>query len=103
VLLGLGPDGHTASLFPGAPALGENRRFAAAARPPGGLPRVTLTLPVLNAAREAVFLVTGREKSAIARKVLNGGGGVPAALVRPRRGSLVFLLDASAAGGLRPG
>ncbi len=102
VLLGLGADGHTASLFPGVAALGEKRRFAAAVRPRGELPRVTLTLPVLNAAREAVFLVTGREKSAIAREVVGGASGVPAALVRPRGGSLVFLLDVAAAGDLRP-
>lgn len=97
VLLGLGADGHTASLFPGAPALREKRRFAAAARQPGGLQRITLTLPVINCAREAVFLVTGSEKSAMVREVLGGGGKVPAALVRPHRGRLVFLLDRAAA------
>ena len=65
VLLGLGADGHTASLFPGGPECEERSRWCVASRAPKGLPvheRVTLTLPALNAARCVVFLVTGEDK-----------------------------------------
>ena len=70
-LLGLGPDGHTASLFPGKPAVEEHRRLAVGVPEPGldpRVPRVTLTLPVFNAAREVVFLISGADKAhAVAR------------------------------------
>ena len=65
VLLGMGKDGHTASLFPGDPIIKEGTRLVAAVRAPAGLPapdRVTLTLPALNAARRAIFLVGGEDK-----------------------------------------
>ena len=64
--MGLGPDGHTASLFPGKPALAENQRFVVGVPEPGMepmVPRVTLTLPVFNTAREVVFLVAGADKA----------------------------------------
>lgn len=71
VLLGLGPDGHTASLFPHKPAVDETQRRAVAVPEPGmdpRVPRVTLTLPTINAAREVVFLVAGADKAqAVAR------------------------------------
>ena len=85
--LGLGGDGHTASLFPGHPALLEKTRWAApveyvSASPP--VPRLTLTLPVINAARLVFFLISGADKVRLAQKILAGEGEeYPAALVRP--------------------
>ncbi len=106
VLLGLGGDGHTASLFPGSPALGERQRWAVAG--PAGLPprvpRVTLTLPVLDAARAALFLVAGADKATALRRLVRPAAGeepIPAARVRPQ-GALLVLADESAAAGLGP-
>ncbi|HEX9688123.1 MAG TPA: 6-phosphogluconolactonase [Thermoanaerobaculia bacterium] len=103
VLLGLGTDGHTASLFAGTRAVGEKRRWVVA----NWIPklsewRLTLTLPVVNAARSAIFLVTGSEKATVVSTVLRMKRGVstlPASLVRPRRGSLIWILDEAAAAG----
>jgi len=100
VLLGLGADGHTASLFPGEPALAERERMAVVARGPKDGPwRVTLTLPVLKRAARIVFLVVGAAKASALRRVLAGDGteAPPAALVRPDLGELVWLADAAAA------
>ncbi|MDQ0469191.1 6-phosphogluconolactonase [Labrys wisconsinensis] len=80
MLLGIGPDGHTASLFPGSPALRETRRWAVAG-PPGlepFVPRVTLTFPALAASRATAFLVSGADKRAILPRVL-AGEDLPAA------------------------
>ncbi len=105
VLLGLGDDGHTASLFPGAPALAANEVWTTAS-PPGTLPppveRITLTYPVLNAARSVVFLVAGANKAAALRDVLEGASPQlrPAAGVRPTEGGVTWLVDAAAAVGL---
>jgi 6-phosphogluconolactonase len=100
VLLGLGTDGHTASLFPGTKALEETRRCAVENYVPKlGEWRLTLTLPVLNAARRAVFLVVGKEKrDAVAAVVRTerSRADLPASLVRPDRGSLVWILDEAA-------
>jgi 6-phosphogluconolactonase len=98
VLLGLGTDGHTASLFPGADALAETRRLAVATRGPvPPVERVTLTLPVLNHAACVVFLVSGADKAGIVRAVLEDSRDppLPAQRVRPV-GRLVWLLDAAA-------
>jgi len=78
VLLGLGEDGHTASLFPGTPALAESARWAAANPHPysDGM-RLTLTYPALNAAREVLFLVTGENKAGVAAEVIRNPGGPP--------------------------
>jgi 6-phosphogluconolactonase len=102
VLLGLGADGHTASLFPGTPALLEARRRAVANWVPELQEwRLTLTLPVLNAARHAVFLVTGSEKSEAVAAVIKGRAAkLPASRVRLDRGSLIWILDEAAAAGL---
>ncbi|MGD8490479.1 MAG: 6-phosphogluconolactonase [Anaerolineae bacterium] len=101
VLLGLGRDGHTASLFPGSPALHEAEQLAVAVqaeyedRP---AQRVTLTLPAIKTARQVLFLVAGADKSEIVRAVLEGPGGqLPAQMVSPTAGRFVWLLDAAAA------
>jgi 6-phosphogluconolactonase len=100
VLLGLGRDGHTASLFPGSPALDERERLAVAVeahyedRPSQ---RVTLTLPAINSARRILFLVAGSAKAEIVRAVLATPKGIlPAQQVRPSAGQVAWLLDAAA-------
>lgn len=102
LLLGIGPDAHTASLFPGDGALGERERLAVGVETPGMAPlvsRVTLTLPVLNAAREVVFLISGEDKAeAVARAFGDSPDlSAPAGLVDPDPGRLVVLLDSPAA------
>jgi 6-phosphogluconolactonase len=98
VQLGLGSDGHTASLFPGTEALAERTRSAAvglAPTPPRR--RLTLTLPVLNRARGVLFLVVGEEKAEIVRRVIEENDPrLPASLVRPER-LAAWVLDAAAA------
>src|SRR3954449_6304943 len=102
VVLGMGPDSHVASLFPGKPELEETRRFAVAV-PIAGMepqvPRVTLTFPVLNAARDVDFLVSGADKAdAIARAFTEPPDPeAPAGRVRPTQGSLRVFLDEAAA------
>jgi 6-phosphogluconolactonase len=102
ILLGLGPDAHCASLFPGDPALEERHRLAVGVDRAGLAPfvsRVTLTLPVLNAAREVVFLVTGEDKAAAVARAFGGNPdrSAPASLVAPAAGKLTLLADAAAA------
>ena len=104
ILLGIGPDAHTASLFPNDEALAERNRWAVGVETPGMaplVPRVTLTLPVLNAAREVVFLITGADNAdAVARAFGDAPGlDAPTSLVRPDPGTLTVLLDAPAAQG----
>lgn len=99
IFLGMGEEGHTASLFPDSDSLKESERLA--------VPvyveklkswRVTLTLPVLNNARHVVFLVTGKNKSTILKEILeNRNGKYPAALIKPNDGSLTWLVDEDAA------
>jgi 6-phosphogluconolactonase len=75
IILGLGEDGHTASLFPGAPAVSEQVRWVTAARSPQGIrDRLTWTIPSINAARLKLFLVCGEGKSAILKKVIDEPG-----------------------------
>lgn len=101
VLLGMGADGHTASLFPETDALRETRRLACANWVPKfGCHRLTLTLPVINAARQVVFLVAGADKARSVKEVLGHPAAeppLPAALVHPTNGELTWLLDAAAA------
>ncbi len=100
ILLGLGEDGHTASLFPGAEGLWEGRRLAVPAlRPAPDHDRVSLSLLTINAAHVVVFLVTGEDKASALKAVLEGPSeGLPAAMVKPREGRSVFLADKGAAG-----
>lgn len=99
VLLGLGEDGHTASLFPGGPELEERSRWVVSSSSPAPPPtRVTLTLPVLNSARNVFFLATGAKKAPALHKVWEGGRDsvLPSSLVRPERGSLAYFVDREA-------
>lgn len=101
VLLGLGPDGHTASLFPGATALRETERWVIATHVDQAVSwRLSLTLPVLNRARHVAFLVVGTEKAGAVRAVLSGradGDVLPAGRVAPEDGEVSWFLDAAAA------
>lgn len=102
ILLGLGEDGHTASLFPGTSALHEQTRLVVPGTAPKGIQaRVTLTFPVLNRASVVLFLATGRQKAGIARMVLEkapaDAPSLPAALVCPASGRLIWFLDRAAA------
>lgn len=105
VLLGMGADGHTASLFPGSTAARESERWVAAeqvAATPAW--RVTLTPVVINAAAEVTFLVSGREKAAMLRRVLEDPccpDELPAQAVAPSDGQLRWLVDAAAAADIR--
>ena len=101
-LLGVGPDGHTASLFPGSQAVLEQTRWALPVAAPTtvqpAVPRVTTTLPFLNAARTVMFLVAGKDKRPVIREILDQADSArrfPAALVAPR-GPLLWMIDRSA-------
>ena len=101
ILLGMGPDGHTASLFPETAALQEKSRLVVANWVEKlKTSRITLTLPVLNAARCVAFLVSGTDKAAVLREVLEGNAPAekyPSKLVRPTDGRLIWFVDRAAA------
>jgi 6-phosphogluconolactonase len=107
ILLGMGPDGHTASLFPGTRALQEKSRLVVANwvdKMKGS--RISLTLPVLNAAAAVAFLVSGTDKAPALHAVLESeapGEQYPAKLVRPSDGKLIWLIDRAAASQLSAG
>jgi 6-phosphogluconolactonase len=108
ILLGIGDDGHTASLFPGMPALDEKHRLAVATDVPAHVrpfvPRITLTLPVLNAAEHVMFLVAGASKAPAVAAILSGPepeNPLPARRVQARAGRVTWLLDRAAAAELR--
>jgi 6-phosphogluconolactonase len=102
ILLGLGPDGHTASLFPHTETVRETRRWVV----PNHVPtlktdRVTLTAPILNRAATVLFLVAGTDKAPALQAVLEGPADpdrLPAQLIRPTAGRLIWLVDRAAAG-----
>jgi 6-phosphogluconolactonase len=101
ILLGLGPDGHTASLFPETPALQEQSRLVIANWVEKlKTSRITLTLPVINAAGCVAFLVSGTDKAAALHEVLEGkepGEKYPSKLVHPSQGELIWFIDRAAA------
>src|SRR5579884_483441 len=101
VLLGMGPDGHTASLFPGKPAVEELRRWVIEVPEPGlnpHVPRVTLTYTALHSARSTPFVAAGADKQAMMRRVLSGDRALPSARIDPS-GELVWFIDKAAQGG----
>ena len=95
-LLGLGPDGHTASLFPGTAVLAERQRWVAAVADAKSETRITLTYQALESSRNAAFLVAGKEKREILARFRRGDQDLPAARLRPT-GTLWLFLDAAAA------
>jgi 6-phosphogluconolactonase len=97
-ILGMGPDGHTASLFPGAEELREERRlFVPVHRPDLPQPwRVSMTMPVLNASRRILVLVAGAEKAPMVRRAIAGDHDIPAGRLRPE-GTLTWLVTEDAA------
>jgi 6-phosphogluconolactonase len=101
ILLGMGPDGHTASLFPGTDVILERKRYVAAPWVEKfNAYRITLTPPALNNAACVIFLVTGEEKAETLRVVLQGDyqpERFPAQLIRPTNGRLLWLVDQAAA------
>lgn len=106
VLLGIGSDGHTASLFPGKPALDEASRLVVATEPgrlPPSVDRITFTFPLINASRTVCFLVAGADKAPALQSVRENAGAdsAPAARVRPTQGAMHWLIDAAATGGSR--
>ena len=107
VLLGMGEDGHTASLFPGTAALTERRRLVVANWVPKfSTWRITLTLPVLDAARAVLFLVAGGDKAGPLSAVFDPSSApdaYPCQLVRPASGELLWLVDRAAAARVPPG
>ncbi|HYY69997.1 MAG TPA: 6-phosphogluconolactonase [Terriglobales bacterium] len=99
MILGLGANGHTASLFPGSSALNETRRWTVASYVEElKAYRLTFTFPVINAARHVVFVISGKEKAPALRQVLRGGGApVPAERVHPVEGKLIWFVEEAAA------
>ena len=102
VLLGMGDDGHTASLFPGTPALMEQTRWVVPGiSPQGTRSRITLTLGVINHASVILFLVTGLNKATVVRRVVehraDAPAPYPAARIRAETGRLLWYLDRAAA------
>ena len=102
ILLGLGEDGHTASLFPGAPVLRDHQRMIAATQSPKDPPnRLTMTLGVINKASVILFLVAGASKAGVVRAILDpkteAERRLPASLVEPEEGRLIWFLDRDAA------
>jgi len=98
ILLGIGEDGHTASLFPGSKALSEcGHLTAAVVLDEMRHDRISLTLPVINHAEHVIFFVRGANKAPVLKKIIAGDDpSLPAAMVRPRSGNLLFVIDREA-------
>ena len=98
ILLGIGEDGHTASLFPGSEALSERRHLTAAVvLDEKRHHRITLTLPVINHAEHVIFFVRGENKAFVLKKIIGGDDpSLPASMVQPRSGNLLFVIDREA-------
>ena len=98
IFLGLGTDGHTASIFPGSEVLHETERLVAAPYVEKFKSyRITMTLPLLNNGASIVFLVSGSEKAEIVKQVIQGEHKYPAQAVNPTQGELIWMLDKDAA------
>ncbi len=98
IFLGLGTDGHTASIFPGSEVLHETERLVAAPYVEKFKSyRITMTLPLLNNGPSVVFLVSGAEKAQIVKEVLEGENKYPAQVVKPTQGELIWMIDKEAA------
>lgn len=101
ILLGLGPDGHTASIFPGSEVLHETVRLVAAPWVEKfNAYRITMTLPLLNSGGSVLFLVSGAEKAEIVKEVIEGPKKYPAQFVQPANGQLLWMLDKDASANL---
>ncbi len=104
IYLGMGTDGHTASLFPNAPTLAENKEICVVAEhPQTGQKRISLTLPVINNAKRVSFLVAGEEKAPVLKDILENESTplpYPASKVYPEDGVLEWYVDKAAASGL---
>ena len=101
MLLGLGNDGHTASLFPGTPVLNERTRWVSEVTVPSQeFSRVTLTIPLLERSLLTLFMVEGEEKAEVLKTVLEGPpdpSTYPAQLIAPLNGELIWMVDKAAA------
>jgi 6-phosphogluconolactonase len=98
ILLGLGTDGHTASIFPGSEVLNETKRLVAAPWVEKfNAYRITMTLPLLNNGASVLFLVSGADKAGIVKEVIEGPKQYPAQFVQPAHGQLLWMLDKDAA------
>lgn len=99
ILLGIGNDGHTASLFPNTPSLKETSCFVTSVslKDESRKDRITLTLPVINNSKNIIFLASGISKAGVIKEVIEDSSSqLPASMVRPEKGKLIFLLDETA-------
>jgi 6-phosphogluconolactonase len=100
IMLGVGEDGHTASLFTGTPSLSDTRHLVIAVSPVdvSKKDRITITFPVINCAENIIFFIAGSNKSQVMKEILEGDKhDLPASMVDPTRGRVLFLLDEGAA------